>query len=576
MARRRRIPPYVGGSIYIPYASAGGNYARTALDPSLSPGSSSLTIAWNTSFGSGAGASLLKLYNATYADGLLVYYKNTRQIQVRTPGGNITAAPIGVAWGDIAQHRLAVTLDAATNITTLYLDGVQILQSSALAWSAFAASCRLCFGDDIAEFAPMGVRFSDVVVDVGHAWTAAQVAADYFDAIQPSMYTHRWPCDDGAGTTARATRGGLSLTLGGSAAWSADAACLPRGVVRNFVAQSGRVDTSPWTSLSMSLALYGGSLPTGVDAMVTCTSSGAAGFHNVSQTPVMPPVGTKIIVSGYASKAAGAGWILVQDGVATNVYFNVGSGVPNAFSGALVEPTNVAGIYRWSFPMTVASGSKINVLLADADGTPTSGTSTNSIVLGGIQIEIAAPGQTTPSPYVATQAAPLSVYGKRETRQNLLRQSDKPSDTMYWGLQGAVLTSGKTDPLGGTKAYLVDYTAVAANQGIYQFNAGMGGAQNTKGVWLRGVVGGEQIRLLDSGFTGTTLVVTLTTSWTYYQITDAAGAQPNNAGLWLQKVSGSQFYMAFPRHCIGPDASEYIATTTAPANANGAPRSRSL
>jgi len=226
----------------------------------------------------------------------------------------------------------------------------------------------------------------------------------------------------------------------------------PRGTATNLILQSGHLDVSPWAPpIGATASPYAGALPEGVDALVTLTDQGAAAHYVVQSVGVT--TGVDVIVSGYARKIAGAGWMAVSiDGGATATYFDIGTGaVGNVSAGmtfAQVVQTEAAGVCRWSFKQKAPVGAATRVYAANG----------NAVAMGGFQVEVAVPGQTTPSPPIATGAA--TAWGRRDTRQGLLPWSDTFSDASFVKVRSSVaLTAG-----GGSYDWAEDASASTTHE----------------------------------------------------------------------------------------------------------------
>ena len=110
-------------------------------------------------------------------------------------------------------------------------------------------------------------------------------------------------------------------------------------------------------------------------------------------------------------------------------------------------------------------------------------------------------------------------------RYNLLTFSEQ-FDQGVWARNNVTVTSNSTTaPDGNTTADTINAATGAAafvNQGL----TGTSGTTYTWSVWLRGVTGGETVKLfLDGGLTGgtaTSPLITLTTTWTRYTLTGTA------------------------------------------------------
>ena len=160
----------------------------------------------------------------------------------------------------------------------------------------------------------------------------------------------------------------------------------------------------------------------------------------------------------------------------------------------------------------------------------------------------------------ASNASRIGPDGLLEkVRTNLLTYSNDFSNAA-WGKYGATLTAGQSDPDGGTSATKIALSA-GGNYYIGQFN--LGDSIKTNSVWLRAD------SPVEIGFHNgqTASVVTLTTSWVRYTITQtgtsSAGIQLDNyAGVATPQLAVT-FYAYQAQNETGDIATDYIATTTA-------------
>jgi hypothetical protein len=156
---------------------------------------------------------------ATYStDGWMIdHYGSFTKVYVKS-GAPIASIPVRfLGW-----TRVVVVFDASTHTAYVWENGVLVGQSAGGAWSgALNANATFQLGVTGSGASP-GEPMADIVYDVGTAWSQAQVTSDYIHGTVPASVTHRWPLDDGAGSSARATLGGLPLTLSGGAAFLAD------------------------------------------------------------------------------------------------------------------------------------------------------------------------------------------------------------------------------------------------------------------------------------------------------------------------------------------------------------------
>jgi hypothetical protein len=375
-----------------------------------------------------------------------------------------------------------------------------------------------------------------------------------------------------------------------------------RGAVRNMLARSGRPDLAPWSASGQGApVLYPGALPAGVDSAAIITDDGAVGanHYGYQQLAVGLLKGKRYIFSAYALRVAGNNWFaLGANGGATGLYANLATGAVGGGGGGVaadkaIEANALAGWYRIAYAFTAdGSTSAIPYYLANADGGATynGGSGANQVAVGGLMLEEAYPGQTTPSPYVPTGAAPLSAVGTREWRQNMLKWSKDLSNAVWQKTAGVVCTapsadvSPPTDAPGSIVSKVVyDGSGTVGNFRVYQqafFNAsgtGETGKTYSHWIWMRVASGTKRVRIMDN-FNFTTC--DLTSTWQRFKVTST---WPNSStGTYAYIFSDSADNAAFTLYVASPGwaqsnvATDPIETTSAPANSSGAPRSQAL
>jgi hypothetical protein len=484
-------------------------------------------------------------------------------------------------------HRLVVSLDAVSRTMCLYLDGLQYeTQTSLGAWNLDASGALYLGASPGGGNVPAGV-LADVIYDVGHAWTAAQAASDYFDATPPATYSHRWPLDDGAGTTARATRGGLALTLSGGAVFSGDSPMIGRGTYRNFLSSSDDWTSTRWTKA--------GCTPTA--STLTATATTATCFQSVS------PTGSVLCLSYYVLKGYSF-TIKADDQVAhgAGVTFD---GTTGAYAGAssvgsaykvLAYGCADAGAY-WLAYVTIAHppsnamsvGIALNRNKLLAWGWAGGAVVSDVLTAYAAQLEDAYPGQTSPSAPLSTGLAPLSVYGAREWRQNLARSSEDMSSAVYTSATGLTVLAGLPGVHGLTSATKLTVTnAVAYRYQDYTGKPSLVGDVYCGSAWLWTDTPGKQIGLrlasLSAGSALQVKTITLTTTPTRYFVTGACISPTEKSGITFgldnrssaggaDGATGTIFVDGVQLEQAS-DPGAYIRTTSAIANSSGAPRSK--
>lgn len=301
------------------------------------------------------------------------------------------------------------------------------------------------------------------------------------------------------------------------------------------------------------------------DALV---DTGVNTVHFVSAPGTATEISGKTYTFSIYVKAGTRNWVLVAADNA-NIYqsFNVATGVKGAVNslsggGAILTSSKItpagAGWFRCSLTFISNGSPSSRVYSQNADGGFVyAGNSDQTLYLFGAQeVMGSSPGAYNPTVATAlhTTFVPKGVTLSNQIGQNRLTYSEQ-FDNVAWTKQASVTTTANqaVAPDGTQTADLVDVTSAAAGSGVFQVvtNGGVG-RQNTKSVWLRGVLGGEVVNLADPSQTVGQKTCTLTTSWQRCVLTEPAGAQVGNAGLWIRKSSGNQFYAWGAQQEIGP------------------------
>ena len=152
--------------------------------------------------------------------------------------------------------------------------------------------------------------------------------------------------------------------------------------------------------------------------------------------------------------------------------------------------------------------------------------------------------------------------------QNLLTYSEQ-FDHASWTKQGGVVVTPNqaANPIDGAMtADLIDLTAASVNAGILKTVIGVNGRQNTKSIWLKGVIGTEVVNLVDPGVTAGVLTCNLTTEWQRFALTEGVGVQPTNGGIWIRKTSGDQIHAFGAQFALANWEGTYIQTVASVVN----------
>jgi hypothetical protein len=360
--------------------------------------------------------------------------------------------------------------------------------------------------------------------------------------------------------------------------------------VTNLALQSESF-ASPWVPANVTIPAYVGAMPTMARAPtsgVVVSDDNNYGTHGV----FLPPAGVvwgRLIFSIFAKAVAGSGWFS-PSGIRAGgySYFDLVNGALGTVPTSLLTPYMEAagnGWYRLALATTdavVQTGLQQSLVLGNGGGAY-QGVSGQRIALAGAMLEVAQPGQTTPSPYVVSGAT--AGVGRRETRQNYYRFSDDLTKSEHIKNTGIVIVSGSLDvpapsdvPTAAVQKWTYDGSGVAGDYRLYS-NAGAIELLYRKGVpyawamWMRVASGTLPLRVQ---LCINVQAITVTSTWQRFLIlatgNGSLGIQPtvfsaaaNNAAFTLY-TAGAQLVQ-------GNNMPDYIATLGAPANANGAPRS---
>lgn len=589
----------------------------TAVSGATVPGADTFSVAWWALSGPNTGTRCMVAFGAYNSTGWMVFRDttdNTVKFAIRNAINIIpNVRDVLNTW-----NRYVVTVDGSTRTAYLYCNGALISQSAAGAWAAGVAATGVFTLGSLA--APVLSASLSTLTGVDYAagtmWSLADIQADYYNGTTLPGLTERWPLDDGAGTSARETvSGALPLTLSNGATFGSDSPMLLRGAVRNRVPYSESY-ASGWVFTNLTPSAYVGALPSGVGAMFNVADNAAVATYHRASITCATMTGRRYVASFYAKSVAGSGWLTCNVGGSpiVSATFNASTGVPGSagyrYDSIQVDSTSVAGIYRCSFSfMATGSNTGIDLYTATSDGGSTYTGPSQTLAIGGFMVEEALGAQTTPSPYIATGAAPLSVYGQREWRQNLFLQSENvPSTSWSKTLCSSSLTT-VVGPDGVTNIQVSQIVetndGAPASHFFYQRPYGVSYPTGTR--WTENFVvkAGARSWLALMGNDGTAMVWfniaagtvgsssgagsptgkirSLGNGWFLVSFTNTKPTA-NNAfsGSYLANADGSTsyqgngstaFYVWRAWTSLSNDATDYIPTTTAIANASGAPRS---
>ncbi len=209
----------------------GTGYARASHDPKLNTLGDWTIEAWfkdESTSGYNHDRSYIVIKGATDTDGeanYLMYMEwNTLVAGVRTNWNNLVVSTSLLGTSYNAWHHAAATLVASTRVLTLYLDGVQVAQTTIAALSPTGSSYGIHFGRNGSAGGGWRGKIDDVRV-WNVARTGAQIAAGFRSELSgtPGGLVGNWKFDEGSGTIAAdTTPNPMNATLFGAATWSAD------------------------------------------------------------------------------------------------------------------------------------------------------------------------------------------------------------------------------------------------------------------------------------------------------------------------------------------------------------------
>lgn len=334
---------------------------------------------------------------------------------------------------------------------------------------------------------------------------------------------------------------------------------------QNLVVQSMAFNTG-WTLTASTVTADAVAGPDGTMTADSLNEDGTLGFHYISRSASAP---SGQYTGSVSVKASGRSWCLVSiDGGATAVNFNVGAGaVGRADAGNVGLITSMgSGWYRCQVTKSGVTNPSLSVFAETGeDGYNYTGTSISSLYLADAQIE----QSNAMGDYIATTTAAVNTGAPANKRlaQNLQRYSDSFDNAAWTKEAGAVVTADQATMPDGTLADLIDLTACAAGQGVYQTQTALAAAKViarslTISVWVRAVSGTCNARIADASAAGGDKTVSVTTDWQRIQTTYTSATAAT--GLYLRKpASGAgALYVGHAQLEVSDVAGDYIQTTT--------------
>jgi hypothetical protein len=348
---------------------------------------------------------------------------------------------------------------------------------------------------------------------------------------------------------------------------------------------------SPWAAPQNLTPTTGQSDPFGGTGATrwTETTDGGAASHLLNQIPGTPvPVGSWAIASFHFKSSARTCVGIAPNGGGNSAGFDPSTGIVTGTNGTLATQGISGGVEvcrdnpAWSrawLLYRVTSLAEVRFYVANVGTALTyQGNGSVAMTTFGAQLEAALPDQTTPSPYVASGAT--SGVGRRDTRQNLQVWSEDYSSGKYIGGTGGGTAGGITDPLGGSTAWAYTWdTSTGWHSYLARDFLGVDPRLAWAfAIWLKVPSGTKTINLVvnNRGGSSVTKAVALTTQWRRFYVSAVAGALASAAGIGTGLLSGSPGDVI---HVWGGQLAQtnqmpdYVKTSSAPFNPNGAPRS---
>jgi len=337
--------------------------------------------------------------------------------------------------------------------------------------------------------------------------------------------------------------------------------------VENLILQSNDFDTT-WSNITATEA-QGATDPNGGSLAWTLTDDSSTGTGNAAVRQNITLVsGADYTLSVYA-KADQLDWLYIymDAGVSAGTcYFDLTNGVVGTASGVATSEAIESignGWYRCSISFTTdgtACQPRFYVAEADNDFTiDLDGTS--SIQIYGAQLELTS-GQDDPAPseYQATTTAAAAKWYATKRRTNLALNSNVFSDANWTRNLTMTVTTGVSDPDGGTNATTL--TATGANS--YKSHVVTGGKLGetvTTSCWMRRRTGTGGVDLYTS-YGATRQEVTLTSEWQRITVTDTIdGTATDIVGFHID-TSGDAIDVYQYQLEVGSSPTAYIPTTT--------------
>lgn len=367
----------------------------------------------------------------------------------------------------------------------------------------------------------------------------------------------------------------------------------PRGIVTNYALQSNGLYLSPWAiSGSGIVQTTGQADPFGGTGATLWTEStdGAPASHFEFINIDSSLRGATVIQSLYVKAGARTQFLLYGTGQSQAIVVSydlsaltlVGANGTLATQGVTGGVEVVPGASTWrrgwvKYRTAPTTTLETRWYIGASNVFAYQGNGSAALTVYGAQVEVAQPGQDSPSPYVASGATP--GVGPRDTRQNGLSFSRRFSQwSKTTGVTVTDNTGDVTDPQGGTTAAKIVYDGSGAS-GSYRVYANsafapVAGGPFTVSVWLRTASGTASLRLANNQSLGSIVV---TTTWQRFSLTLTwPSASVSQQFLFYSANADNTPFTVYAWEGQSEQANvagDSATTNGAPFNPNGAPRS---
>ena len=337
----------------------------------------------------------------------------------------------------------------------------------------------------------------------------------------------------------------------------------------NLLLWTQQFDNAAWAKTGTTVTANTTAAPDGTSTADTLTASAGASIHRVGiGAGVTLAISNSCTHSIYV-KAGSYNFVQIHDGASGSYFvnFNLTTGVVGTSANCTATITDVGnGWYRCTMSFTVAVANPIIALglvssASAARNESWTAAGTETVFIWGAQTEASATATTYTRnnggvfpprfDYDPVTLAPKGILIE-EQRVNLLTYSNDFTNGV-WAKVSATLTTGISDPAGGTSATTVTATALSAIQQAPTIATGT----YSISVWIRRRTGTGQVSLRCGDLT--LIPITVTSSWVRYTATAVATTTTVRLAVILD-VSGDEVDIWGAQLEAGAFATSYIPT----------------